>query len=228
MNAISVGYPEMENHWLSKVCTKEEMNALFQKTTLVEYRKRETIVKRDEFATHVVLLLEGFVKLEIQEGKRDFVIDIEKGIGFIGLPLALSVEKHLFTIVTLSDAKVLHIPVEAIKDMFQSNAQFAQAIIDQGNISFVIPLLEKLRSVSQNSIRGRLAKLLIHLSTHVHQSMSFTLLVTRLEMAHMIGFSRENVIRVLAEFNSEGIIAVKGKTIEILNVSRLEELAKYS
>jgi hypothetical protein len=44
----------------------------------------------------------------------------------------------------------------------------------------------------------------------------------------MIGFSRENVIRVLAEFNSEGIINLSGKSIEIKEIERLEEIAKYS
>lgn len=228
MNQVKQGYEELAGHWLYEGLTNTEIVELFDKSTLVEYRKRETVVKRGEFATHMVLLLEGFVKLEIQEGKRDFIIDIESGANFIGLPIMLSVEKHLFSIVTLTDAKVVFVPVESLKQMLKANPKFAQAIVDHGNNAFVIPLLDKLRSASQNNIRGRLAKQLIHLSTHVHRSASFNLLVSRLEMAHMIGFSRENVIRVLAEFNSENIIAINGKTIEILNLNRLEELAKYS
>jgi CRP-like cAMP-binding protein len=228
MDQVKEIYEGLVGHWFSEVLTKTEIIALFERSTIVEYRKRETVVKMGEFATHMVLLLEGFVKLEIQEGKRDFIIDIESGANFIGLPLMLTVEKHLFSIVTLTDATVIFVPVESLKQMLKTNFKFAQSIVDHGNNTFVIPLLDKLRSASQNNIRGRLAKQLIHLSTQVHRSPSFNLLVSRLEMAHMIGFSRENVIRVLAEFNSENIIAIDGKTIEILNLNRLEEMAKYS
>jgi DNA-binding transcriptional regulator LsrR (DeoR family) len=44
----------------------------------------------------------------------------------------------------------------------------------------------------------------------------------------MIGFSRENVIRTLSEFNAESIIKINGKSIEILDFIKLEDLAKYS
>jgi CRP-like cAMP-binding protein len=228
MESIVFNQHLLDNHWLSKVFSASDLAELLKVTSLVEYRKRETIVKRGEFATHLVFLLEGFVKLEIEEGKRDFIIDIEKGMNFIGLPLALTLEKHIFSIVTLSDAKVIFFPVNVIKDILKTNARFSQEIIRYGNEAFVVPLLEKLRSASQNNIRGRLAKLLIHLSMDVHCSNKFTLLISRMEMSHMIGFSRENVIRVLAEFNTEGIIDVNSKILEIKNIARLEELAKYS
>jgi CRP-like cAMP-binding protein len=47
-------------------------------------------------------------------------------------------------------------------------------------------------------------------------------------MAEMIGFSRENVIRILSEFHTENIISISGKNIEIKNFPKLEELARYS
>lgn len=218
----------LENHWLTEVISKSELLELLSKTSLVNYRKRETIVKRGEFANHLVFLLDGFVKLEIEEGKRDFIIDIDRGMNFIGLPLSLTIEKHIFSIVTLTDANVIFFPLIDVKEMLKKNSKFTSQMITCGNESFVIPMLEKLTSTAQNNIRGRLAKLLIHLSTKVHKTNSFTLLISRLEVSHMIGFSRENVIRVLAEFNSEGIINLSGKSIEIKELERLEEIAKYS
>jgi CRP-like cAMP-binding protein len=92
----------------------------------------------------------------------------------------------------------------------------------------VLPLLEKLKSASRNNIRGRLAKLILHFSNQTHKSKNFSLLISRFEIAQMIGFSRENVIRMLTEFNSEGIIKINGKTLEVLDYNRLDDLAKYS
>jgi len=216
------------NHWLTKVVPKHELLELLSKSTLVSYRKRETIVKRGEFSHHLVFLISGYVKLEIEEGRRDFIIDIDRGMKFLGLPLTLSTDKHLYSIVTLTDAKVVFIPVVDMLEKMKKNAELAMEIVKCGNETFVIPMLEKLTSSAQNNIRGRLAKLLIHLSAKVHESNTFVLLISRLEISHMIGFSRENVIRVLAEFNAEGILKISGKSVEIVSPERLDEISKYS
>ncbi|MDX9771688.1 MAG: Crp/Fnr family transcriptional regulator [Tenuifilaceae bacterium] len=221
-------YQLLGDHWLTAVVSKNDLLELLTKTTLVTYRKRETIVKRGEFSHHLVFLLNGYVKLEIEEGRRDFIIDIDSGMKFLGLPLTLTIDKHLFSIVTLTDAKVVFIPVSDILELMKKNSKLTSEIIKCGNESFVTPMLEKLTSSAQNNIRGRLAKLLLHLSTKVHKSNNFALLISRLEISHMIGFSRENVIRVLAEFNAEGILQISGKSIEILAPERLEEITRYS
>jgi len=219
---------QFSNHWISKHLLPNELDLLLEKTTTISYRKRETIVKKGEFATHLVLLLNGFVKIEDDEGKKNFILDIVNGSNFVGLPLVLTSEKYMFSIVSLSDSDVVFIPMEIAKNILSNNPKFAFAFIEYGNNSFVMPLLDKLKSASHNNIRGRLAKLILHLSIHTHQSRNFSLLISRFEIAQMIGFSRENVIRMLTEFHSEGIIRINGKSIELLDFSRLEDLAKYS
>jgi CRP/FNR family transcriptional regulator, polysaccharide utilization system transcription regulator len=219
---------QFSSHWISKYLQPDEVNLLLDKTTRITYRKRETIVKKGEFATHLVLLLSGFVKIEDDEGKKNFILDIVNGFNFVGLPLVLTSEKYMFSIVSLSDSEVVFIPMDVAKSILSSNSKLAFAFIEYGNNSFVMPLLDKLKSASHNNIRGRLAKLILHLSTHTHQSRNFSLLISRFEIAQMIGFSRENVIRMLTEFHSEGIIRINGKSIELLDLSRLEDLAKYS
>ncbi len=218
----------VEGHWLSKVLKPQELNTLLQKSAIVKYRKRETIVKKGEFATHLILVMDGYVKVEIEEGKKNLILDIVRGLNFIGLPLVLSFEKYCFSVVSLTETEVRFIPLETVKDILRNNSELSMAAIEYGNTHFVMPLLEKFQSASRNNIRGRLAKLILSLSTKTHQSKRFVLLISRFEMAQMIGFSRENVIRMLTEFHNEGIISISGKSLEIIDFSRLEELAKYS
>jgi CRP-like cAMP-binding protein len=219
----------LENrHWLSEAFTSKELSVLFDRSSFVTYRKRETIVKRGEFIIHLPLLISGYVMLEVDDGKKNLILDIYKGINVIGLPLVLSLEKYNFSVVTLTDAEVVFVPLDFFKTNLESNGKLAKAIINEGNNHFVIPMLDKLKSVSQNNIRGRLAKLILHFAKDTFLANNFTLLTSRNEMAQMIGFSRENVIRILTEFDEEGIIKVKSKSIEILDYNKLDELAKYS
>jgi len=54
----------------------------------------------------------------------------------------------------------------------------------------------------------------------------FDLPVSRKEIADYIGMSTANVIRTLSDFKKEGIIRVFGKTIEVVDVNKLEVISK--
>jgi len=218
----------LSKQWLSSILLPEEQMRLEQKSTVVTYGKRETIVKSGEFITHLLFLQEGFVKVEMNEGKKNFIVNIVPSPNIIGFPVLLSAEKHLFNITSLADSVIRFIPIELVKSIIESNGKVAFASFKYSNDSFTIPILDKLQCLSQNNIRGRLAKLLLHLSSCTHGCNKFNLLITRDEMAQMIGFSRENVIRMLTEFRREGIISIKGKSMELNNIVKLDELAKYS
>ena len=56
--------------------------------------------------------------------------------------------------------------------------------------------------------------------------MVFDLPVSRKEIADYIGMSTANVIRTLSDFKKDGIIKVFGKTIEIVDINKLEILSK--
>ncbi|MDD4385662.1 MAG: Crp/Fnr family transcriptional regulator [Bacteroidales bacterium] len=218
----------VEGHWFASALKANELEQMFQKSTVVDYRKRETVIKRGEFANHLVFLIEGYVKVEIDEGKKNFIFDIVQGKSFVGIPVVLSFEKYQFSIVTLTDARVLFVPIDAFKDALKSNSKFALSVIEHGNQNFVLPLLEKLKSASRNNIRGRLAKLLLSLANETHKSNKFNLLISRSEMAQMIGFSRENVIRMLSEFHAEGIIKISGKSLNVISIEKLEDISDHN
>jgi CRP/FNR family transcriptional regulator len=54
----------------------------------------------------------------------------------------------------------------------------------------------------------------------------FDLPVSRKEIADYIGMSSANVIRTLSDFKRDGIIKVYGKTIEVVDINKLEIISK--
>jgi len=204
----------------------QELTLLEQKSTKVTYGKRETIVKKGEFSTHFLLIHEGFVKVEMNEDGKNFILDIIPAGSIIGFPTLFNAEKHIFSTTSLTETVIQFIPIEIIRGIIELNGKAALAAIKYSNETFVTPLLDKLQLMSHNNIKGRLAKLLLHFAVNTHRSNRFTLLINRTEIASMIGFSRENVIRVLSEFHAEGTISIKGKQLDILNVRKLEELTR--
>jgi len=52
--------------------------------------------------------------------------------------------------------------------------------------------------------------------------------LSREDLANIVGTATETVIRLLAEFKNEKLIATKGKKIEILNLNRLIKVCNIS
>jgi CRP/FNR family transcriptional regulator len=73
---------------------------------------------------------------------------------------------------------------------------------------------------------GRVAYILLYFTNEIYCTHVFDLPVSRKEIADYIGMSTANVIRTLSDFRKEGIIRVFGKTIEIIDKSRLEILSR--
>ncbi len=217
-----------ELNWLKSSLHPDDFKLIEQKSTVVHYAKRDVIIKKGEFVTNMLVVLDGIVKVETEEGKKMYIIDIVPAVNLIGLPIFLNSEKHFYSITAISEVTIQFYPMELFLSLLEKNGRFALAAMQYSNRSLVSPLIEKLRYMNRNSIRERLAKLLLHFSKDIHNKSSFTLLLSRYEIASMIGFSRENVIRMLSEFNANGIIRLKGKNIEILDMEKLEALARKS
>ena len=50
--------------------------------------------------------------------------------------------------------------------------------------------------------------------------------MSRIELANMLGYSKESVINTLSKFNKENIIIVDDRKIKILELEKLEQISK--
>ncbi|HAZ13610.1 MAG: hypothetical protein A2X86_13845 [Bdellovibrionales bacterium GWA2_49_15] len=89
----------------------------------------------------------------------------------------------------------------------------------------------RISSLSQKNVRERLAELILSLSEDYGKSEEgqehekLDILLTRDEMASMIGVAKETLIRTLSEFKEEGLISQKGKYLYLKNRAKLHEYA---
>jgi CRP-like cAMP-binding protein len=66
---------------------------------------------------------------------------------------------------------------------------------------------------------------LLYFSKEIYHSRIFDLPVSRKEIADFISMSPANVIRTFSEFRRDGIIRSNGRTIEILDMDKLEVIS---
>jgi CRP/FNR family transcriptional regulator len=203
---------------------ESELNLLTNNIHHVEYNKGDTIVKQGQFITHAIYINYGYVKLEIEYFGRLYITDVVPGLSFVRLPVLLSENRHVFSVVALDKCRICFIDISILRSIIERNGKCCRAILND-SCKLYCQNQEKYFRYIKNNIHGRVANTLLMLHKDVFKSKKFDILLSRNELSQMTGISRENVIKVLSEMNNEGVIKVDGKLIEIKKLDYLEKVA---
>jgi len=75
-------------------------------------------------------------------------------------------------------------------------------------------------------LHGRLADTLLYLSNEDFGIENVFQFLTRKDLAELSAMSTEGAVRILSEFDKDGIFELKGKDIKILDLKKLLKISK--
>ncbi|WP_372751334.1 Crp/Fnr family transcriptional regulator [Labilibaculum sp.] len=211
---------------LLSTLTSSEIEEINESRFEVKFKAGETIFKQGTSATHLLILTSGLAKLYV-EGVQDkqLIIRIVKPWEVIGQASLYFDNRHHYSIAALDSTTACFIEIGAFKRAIQSNSLFAEEFIknctQKGIFSF-----EKMVSLSQKQMHGRIADGLIYLSNKIYENLNFNLHLSRQDIADLTGMSKDSAIRILKEFHNEGIINLDGRKLKILNFPHLERISE--
>jgi len=207
---------------------KEELDLVNGSKEEIFYNKGEIIQDENAPIDSFMYLKEGLVKLHKHEStSKDQIISIAMPQDFIGLINIFSDHPVKLSITALENSTICKIDLNALKQVIIKNGQFAMDILARiGEISNGI--IESQFQINSKQLRGRIAYILLMFAEKIYHSESFTLPISRKEIAELINMTTENVIRILSEFKNEGIIQLNGKDVLLLKPDKLEVLCRIS
>ncbi|MEE4255980.1 MAG: Crp/Fnr family transcriptional regulator [Bacteroidales bacterium] len=204
--------------------TEEQLALLEKKQVTVQYNKGEIIAKHGAFASHVVFLCEGLVKVYMEHGNQTLILKIISPGNLVGLS-SLSEGENTFQYSAAAYQKSVAklIDITTFKHLIRENGHFASKVISiLGENSNQIN--NRFFCLTNRQSYGRLADLLLCLAGRVFKSDKFELDLTRKELAELAGMSTENVIRILKKFQDDGLIELKGKNIDLKDMEALQRI----
>ena len=210
---------------LCKGLSSEEFSSLFELSTQNSYKKGEVLFKQGMKTNHLIFLTQGVVKFVYDDNGKDLIVTIDKAQTLLGLANILNEDINLFSIVAIEDCRGCIIDINKFKLLLLNNRLFMLEIMGISTQMFRKSILNFI-SIAHKQSNGRIADILIYLSENIYKSKSFTLSLSRQELADYAGCSKELIIHTLQKFNSDGILAISGKNIEILNMERLHSISK--
>ena len=210
-----------------KHLSREEAENLFLDKVCNIYKKGDIIYYENHRLRGVYCIYKGKLKLYKTgpEGKQQ-IIRFAKPGDLIAFRSILSGEAACTSAQALENVILCHIPAQVFINIAKNNPSFSMALIklsckelDESN-KFILNLAQK-------PVRERLAQALLLMLDYfdIDEEGYINVILTREEIASIVGTATESIIRLLSEFKKDGLIELKGKKIKILEQKKLEKLA---
>ncbi|MFK5857211.1 MAG: Crp/Fnr family transcriptional regulator [Bacteroidota bacterium] len=191
----------------------------------VRYKKGEIIAKQGSFVTHILFVKEGLTKMYMEvNDDHNLILNLFPKGSLIGLPSLYNGNIAQYSVSAIEDTVICTIDKKVFEDLILNNGEFATYVISTIN-NCTFHNFDKILSLTQKQHTGRLAEALLFISKYIYHNTTFKLSLSRKDIAEYTGMSIISVVRILKDFNKDGIINSAGKTIEIIDVRRLERIS---
>jgi len=205
--------------------TPEEKELIDNRSVLVNYKKGEMVCKQGSFASHIMYLEKGLVKIYLEGNPKDLILTITPQRNLMGLQALFEGNNtFLYSISTYTDSAVRLIDIQIFKQLLKQNPHFAYRIINILNES-TSQSYGRFFSLTHKQLHGRLADILLCLSRKIFKNESFDLPLTRSDLSDLTSMSTESVIRIMKDFKDDGIIDINNKSITLLDLPRLDKIS---
>ena len=191
----------------------------------IDFKKGESLCKQGTFASHIIFIRKGLIKIYSEEGNIDLVLSIESKGYFLGLQAIFKPHKIPYSSVACEDTTVCLMDINAFGELIQKNAKFAAGMLKRINDD-TLRGYERMATLGLKQLHGRLADLLLCLSVRIYKNRKFLTSLSRKDMAGITVMSNESLSRVLKDFKDDNILKVSGNQFEILNIESLRRLSK--
>jgi len=210
-----------------KLLSEQEIDLLNENSAEVSFKKNETVVKQGSLVNNVLFGKSGIFKLHMEGAKHDIILTLKKQNTYLGLSyLYATVNTHQYSVTALEDSLFYFYDKNNFEKVLAQNVAFANEILKYTNHNFS-RILRRFLCVAQKNARGKIAEMILCFSASLYDSTCYTMNLSRSELADFSGLSMENTVRILKEFDDDGIIKLKGKSINILKKDVLERISDF-
>ncbi|MCC8408532.1 response regulator [Mucilaginibacter sp. UR6-1] len=199
-----------------------ELKGMIAGRKVRQIKKKQILYYDGDAPQGLYLVLEGSVKtIKMAEDGRELLTGLYRADDYLGIHALLLDENYTDTAEAVEDSAVCLLPRDMTLNLLNKYPDVGQQFI-RILANNVRGKEEQLIELAYNSVRKRLAQVLIRLSKQSADPAQFK--VSRDELAAMAGMATETVSRTLTDFKEEGSIEKKGSQITILDMNRLVKM----
>jgi CRP/FNR family transcriptional regulator len=200
----------------------DELQIVKENRINIHFKAGEIIQKQGTFMSHVISINSGLVKIYLEsQTNGSTILRIVKPTSFIGGPGIYADQLYHFTVAAMQDTSACFIDLAVFKNILAQNSSFAAEFMKDFSLN-VISVYNRLMSLTQKQTVGRLAYALLYLFEEVNESSKTVISISRHDLADLSAVSRDSSVKILRDFQKEGIIRMTDHTIELLKPDTLK------
>jgi len=209
-----------------QMLTSRELELVRASKTQVLFRKGDSLTKQGTFASYILFVINGICKQYIEGyDSKSFNMRIVQPGEFVGLSAVFTKNIFNYSTVALTDCYAFLIEKDVIAKVIQKNGLFGLNIIKrycEQNSN----LFSTLQTVLYKQMNGRISETLLYLDSIKESHPDIFLLLSRKDIADFAAISTESAVKLLKNFEKEGLIELQDKDVIIRDKKALEDISK--
>ena len=213
---------------LLRALEPEQLETLLRKASRRELQPGEVIINQgDERGDFAVYLISGGLKIGIvSAGGREIILNYAMPGELVGEMAMLDSAPRTATVSAVAASSVLLLPTQAFLDAVSTNPASAVRVMQE-----LAQRVRQLNLVVESdrtfSMGPRLARAIVRLIDPNSQDGRLLYNPSQTDLGAFAGLARENVSRLLSEWETRGIIARDGRKLLVRDAEYLELLAEF-
>lgn len=212
-----------------KALSRDELATISGTKTAFTIKKGETLFNEGDNLNGVFCIKNGICKLtKLNSNGKDTILKLATKGELLGQRSMINDETSNLTATAIEDMMVCFIPKKEVMQYFTDNNKFS-LLVTRDICNHLKDADKGLVDHTHKTVRERLAIILLKLEETAgtnHDTGALNIQLSREDLANMVGTATESCIRLLSEFNKEGLIKLVGKRIIIKDHNTLRQIAE--
>ena len=202
----------------------ESLESLLETALLQQFPSGVVLIHEGESADFLHVLVDGLVEIFTEQNGAECGISLINPVSTFILAAVVSDQPYLNSARTLADSRVLLIPAQRVRAIFDQDVAFARIVARELALAYRSSV-KKLKGYMARSSVERLANWILTEARRDSAQANIVIPFDRGTLASHIGTTRENLSRSLALLTEHGV-RIRGREIVIDRKDQLEAFAR--
>lgn len=204
--------------------SEQNFTALMSTAFLQRFPAHVSLIAEGDSPDFLHIVIDGSVELFARHDGRETTLDIIRPVATFILAAVIRDEVYLKSARTLSPSQILMVPAQIVRDVFDRDAVFARAIVNEMAERYR-DIVRAYKNEKLRTSTARLANWILREDIRQGQTHMVSLTIDKRTLASRLGMTPENLSRNLGQLTSHGV-RVAGRDIVIEDIAALNNFAK--
>ncbi|MGB3144575.1 MAG: response regulator [Maribacter sp.] len=189
---------------------------------IIQAQEGSCIYKEGSRSNNVYLILTGAVKCHTMDPDgKELITALHHADDFLGFTSLLNNVAYQESATALENVELAAIPKDELHKIVAENHAISLELMELLS-DHIVDIKHQLLQMAYSSVRKKTAQTLLQFAEIMNKDASDAIKISRADLASVAGIATESLIRTLSGFKKEGLIAIEGRNIRILELKALK------